>query len=269
MLEEPIREGVPPKMKGSVLMCVADTEEEVSERVRRDVYYEAGVWDKEKVSSCCFLSEGSGGREIGSIEEVGTRKLGDMETMTEDLAGRDGYCDAVRCLRVWDTMLIVIRFCVRLANVITCAGSDLPLQERHQAGSLEVSILCCHDESIEECDLLHPDFFFWRELGLGFSHFNLGLGLTLFSRQLLVFSHGVLTGTQRDPALSFLVELLPAALVIWLCGGINTTKLLPPSGLGSENSGNGCPTTLLVIFLVCSQREIHTARPCLSRSRSR
>ena len=49
MLEEPIREGVPPKMKGSVLMCVADTEEEVLERVRRDVYYERGVWDKEKV----------------------------------------------------------------------------------------------------------------------------------------------------------------------------------------------------------------------------
>ena len=50
MLEEPIREGVPPKMKGSVLMCVADTEEEVLERVKRDVYYETGVWDKEKVS---------------------------------------------------------------------------------------------------------------------------------------------------------------------------------------------------------------------------
>ena len=31
MLEEPIKEGVPPKMKGSVLMCVADTEEEVLE----------------------------------------------------------------------------------------------------------------------------------------------------------------------------------------------------------------------------------------------
>ena len=50
MLEEPIKEGVPPKMKGSVLMCVADTEEEVWERVKKDVYYEKGVWDKEKVS---------------------------------------------------------------------------------------------------------------------------------------------------------------------------------------------------------------------------
>ena len=33
MLEEPIKEGVPPKMKGSVLMCVADTEEEVVDMV--------------------------------------------------------------------------------------------------------------------------------------------------------------------------------------------------------------------------------------------
>jgi hypothetical protein len=50
MLEEPIKEGVPPKMKGSVLMCVADTEEEVLDRVKKDVYYTSDVWDKEKVS---------------------------------------------------------------------------------------------------------------------------------------------------------------------------------------------------------------------------
>jgi hypothetical protein len=50
MLEEPIQEGVAPKMKGSVLMCVADTEEEVLERVRKDVYWTSDVWDKEKVS---------------------------------------------------------------------------------------------------------------------------------------------------------------------------------------------------------------------------
>jgi hypothetical protein len=132
-----------------------------------------------------------------------------------------------------------------------------------------MSILFCHDESIEEYDLLHPSFFFWRELGLRFHHFDLGLGLTLFSRQLLVFSHRLLTGTQRYPALRFLVELLPAALIIWLRGGINATKLLPPSDPGSEDDGNGCSTTLLVIFLVCPQREIHTARPYLSRSRPR
>ena len=52
MLEEPIKDGVAPKMKGSVLMCVADTEEEVLERVKKDVYYTSDVWDKEKVSYC-------------------------------------------------------------------------------------------------------------------------------------------------------------------------------------------------------------------------
>ena len=65
MLEEPIKEGVPPKMKGSVLMCVADTEEEVWERVKKDVNYEKGVWDNEKVSFCFFLLEGVLGRYLG------------------------------------------------------------------------------------------------------------------------------------------------------------------------------------------------------------
>lgn len=46
-----MKEGVPPKMKGSVLMCVADTEEEVWDRVKKDVYYTGDVWDKEKVSA--------------------------------------------------------------------------------------------------------------------------------------------------------------------------------------------------------------------------
>lgn len=61
MLEEPIKEGVAPKMKGSVLMCVADTEEEVLERVRKDVYWTSDVWDKEKVSSVAELVGGCWG----------------------------------------------------------------------------------------------------------------------------------------------------------------------------------------------------------------
>jgi len=67
MLEEPIKEGVAPKMKGSVLMCVADSEEEVLERVRRDVYWSAGVWDKEKVR-CFRMGRGWDGlRWVGKI----------------------------------------------------------------------------------------------------------------------------------------------------------------------------------------------------------
>jgi hypothetical protein len=72
MLEEPIQEGVAPKMKGSVLMCVADTEEEVLERVRKDVYWTSDVWDKEKVSEYCStgLEEHFSGchEELGSLE---------------------------------------------------------------------------------------------------------------------------------------------------------------------------------------------------------
>jgi hypothetical protein len=266
MLEEPIREGVPPKMKGSVLMCVADTEEEVMERVRRDVYYEAGVWDKEKVSSFCSFCLVLGIGRVWCGYHLGFWGwLGEIETLAGSCWKSWNYWELVE-IENWG--VVHTRFCVRLANRFTCAGSDLSLQERYQAGTLEMSIPFCGHESIEEYDLLHPNFFFWRELGLGFHHFDLGLGL-LRLRQLLVFSHWVLTGTQRDPALSFLVELLPAALIIWLCGGINATKLLPPSDPGSEDDGNGCPTTLLVIFLVCPQREIHTARPYLSRSRPR
>lgn len=68
MLEEPIQEGVPPKMTGSVLMCVADTKEEVLERVKKDVYYTSDVWDKEKVSAALWWSRSEllldhGGRE--------------------------------------------------------------------------------------------------------------------------------------------------------------------------------------------------------------
>ena len=70
MLEEPIKEGVPPKMKGSVLMCVADTEEEVLERVKKDVYYTSDVWDKEKVSAC-WIWRDDDGHGIEMVEESG------------------------------------------------------------------------------------------------------------------------------------------------------------------------------------------------------
>jgi hypothetical protein len=72
-------------------------------------------------------------------------------------AGRVGCLVAVRCLQDWDTLLEVIRFCVRPANrLTTCAGPDHPLQERHQAGTLEASIQSCSHESIEDYDSLHP-----------------------------------------------------------------------------------------------------------------
>ena len=75
MLEEPIKEGVPPKMKGSVLMCVADTEEEVWERVKKDAKA------KKEVLS------GKGEREVKS---VGTLIGGYASSDEEEEADEDG-----------------------------------------------------------------------------------------------------------------------------------------------------------------------------------
>jgi hypothetical protein len=46
MLEEPIKEGDagPPKMKGSAMLCGAKTQEEVMERLKKDVYVTGEVW---------------------------------------------------------------------------------------------------------------------------------------------------------------------------------------------------------------------------------
>lgn len=49
-LDEPIKEGEPPKINGSVMLAVADTKEEVMKSVKEDVYFKSGVWDESKVS---------------------------------------------------------------------------------------------------------------------------------------------------------------------------------------------------------------------------
>lgn len=49
-LDEPLKEGEGPKINGSVMVAVADTKEEVMEKIKQDVYYETGVWDMDKVS---------------------------------------------------------------------------------------------------------------------------------------------------------------------------------------------------------------------------
>jgi hypothetical protein len=56
MLEKPVVEGETPKMKGSAVLCVAATREEVVERLKRDVYVTSGVWDFEKVQIIPFKS---------------------------------------------------------------------------------------------------------------------------------------------------------------------------------------------------------------------
>jgi len=102
----------------------------------------------------------SGGRGIGSIEDIGTRigvslDWGETKIRIELVLqetgimghGRNGCLAAVHTcnqLRIW------------LANRVTCAGPDLPLQERYQAGTLEVSIPFRDHETIREHDSLHP-----------------------------------------------------------------------------------------------------------------
>lgn len=48
-MDEPLQDGQPPKINGSIMMAEADTVEEVWKWVRNDIYYTTGVWDIEKV----------------------------------------------------------------------------------------------------------------------------------------------------------------------------------------------------------------------------
>nr|XP_023907916.1 deoxyribonuclease Tat-D-like [Quercus suber] len=54
-LDEPITEGQGPKANGSILLAVADSKEEVVERLGKDPYVTAGVWDLDR----CHLKDGS------------------------------------------------------------------------------------------------------------------------------------------------------------------------------------------------------------------
>jgi len=55
-LEEPVKEGEGPKMNGSVMIALADTKDEVLEKIRKDVYYTSGVWDGSKIQIFPFKS---------------------------------------------------------------------------------------------------------------------------------------------------------------------------------------------------------------------
>lgn len=56
MLEEPLKEGETPKMKGSAMLIGAKTEEEVIERLQKDAYVKGEVWDMSKVQIIPFKS---------------------------------------------------------------------------------------------------------------------------------------------------------------------------------------------------------------------
>lgn len=50
MLDEPVKEGEGPKIKGSVMLAVAESKEEVLEALKKDVYAQGKVWDMDNVS---------------------------------------------------------------------------------------------------------------------------------------------------------------------------------------------------------------------------
>ena len=50
LLEEPLEADKPPKMKGSALVMAADTEEEVREWLRNDIYSTGGAWNADKAT---------------------------------------------------------------------------------------------------------------------------------------------------------------------------------------------------------------------------
>lgn len=56
MLEDKPKEGEGLKIKGSIMLAVASSEEEVREMLKKDVYGQGQVWDMDKVRrwyNCC------------------------------------------------------------------------------------------------------------------------------------------------------------------------------------------------------------------------
>ena len=45
ILEEVTKEGGDPKMKGSIMLAVAETKEDVLKALQEDIYFKEGVWD--------------------------------------------------------------------------------------------------------------------------------------------------------------------------------------------------------------------------------
>lgn len=48
-LDEPQKEGEGLKINGSVMMALAESREEVLEKIKSDTYFKNGVWDEKKV----------------------------------------------------------------------------------------------------------------------------------------------------------------------------------------------------------------------------
>ncbi|KAI4717378.1 hypothetical protein E4T48_06409 [Aureobasidium sp. EXF-10727] len=56
MLEDVPKEGSPLKIKGSVMLALASSKEEVMEKIKKDIYADKGVWDMDKIQIFPFKS---------------------------------------------------------------------------------------------------------------------------------------------------------------------------------------------------------------------
>lgn len=83
-MDKPPAEGEPLSLKGSVMLAMAGSKDEVLEKLRADPYFEANVWDFEKVSG---FGRGDDGRERGLLT-----KLADADS---DLPVQERYQEGV------------------------------------------------------------------------------------------------------------------------------------------------------------------------------
>jgi hypothetical protein len=56
MLDNVPQEGSPLEIRGSVMLAVASSKEEVLEKIKKDVYAAEGVWDMDKVSQPSLIA---------------------------------------------------------------------------------------------------------------------------------------------------------------------------------------------------------------------
>lgn len=54
-MDEVPKEGEGPKINGSVMLALAESKEEVLEKIKQDVYATNGIWDMDKVHSNSWI----------------------------------------------------------------------------------------------------------------------------------------------------------------------------------------------------------------------
>lgn len=91
-MDKPPAEGEPLSLKGSVMLAMAGSKDEVLEKLRADPYFEANVWDFEKVSA--GLEDGMMGERVDLLTSV--------TGVDSDLPVQERHQEGVVRRRVWN-----------------------------------------------------------------------------------------------------------------------------------------------------------------------